>query len=97
MPTIYKGVVIQDICCLDVIQVLGSDSLIGQADWIDSNMTTHNLFHNVFRVANPCQFNGHTAGDTITFIMTAPQVQNCACCMVFAYVPAKACSIQEVH
>lgn len=94
-PKTYRGVVIQDVCCLDVIQTLDPDTL-GQSTWIDSNTTPLTVRHHVFKVADPCQFQGHNAGDTITFKVIAQEAQNCACCMLFAYTPGTAYPIEEI-
>lgn len=84
--TIYKGVVLHNICCLDVIQTIDADYL-GQASWIDSNNTAYPIYTHVFKVSNPCQFGNHAEGDTIRFKVIPQEVQTCACCMVFIFTP----------
>lgn len=93
--TIYKGVVLHNICCLDVIRTIGADSL-GQ-DWVDSNQTSLPLYHHVFKVSNPCQFGVHAPGDTINFKIVPQETQTCACCMIFIYTPSVAYPVQVVN
>ena len=92
---IYKGMVLHSICCLDVIQTLGSDTL-GQNTWIDSNAVPVAVYHHVFKVSNPCQFTGGM-GDTISFRVIQQQVQNCACCLIAIYTPATSFPVQVVN
>ena len=93
--TTYRGVILHSVCCSDVIMSIGSDS-IGQDSWIDSNVSSLPVYHHVFKVANPCQFGGQT-GDTISFRIITSEVQNCACCMLFAYTPQTSYPIQVVN
>jgi hypothetical protein len=92
----YKGVVLHNICCLDVIQTLGSDYL-GQDTWIDSNNTSFPVYQHVFTVSNPCQFGGHSTGDTIQFKVVNQEAQTCACCMIYIMTPAARYPIQVVN
>jgi len=93
---IYKGVVLHNICCQDVIQTLGAN-LLGQDTWVDSNSGVPTTYHHVFKVANPCQFGGHAAGDTVQFRIIEQQPQNCACCMLFVYTPSLSYAIQVTN
>jgi hypothetical protein len=94
---IYKGVVLHNVCCLDVIETVGTDRL-GQDNWVDSNTPPPlALYHHVFKVANPCQFGTHAEGDTIQFKVIQQEPQNCACCMLFIFTPATTYPIQVVN
>lgn len=83
---VYKGVVVNDVCCNVVIRTIGP-SYLGQMGWIDSSNSAHPIYDHVFKVANPCQFPTHQIGDTITFTLTDAQVQSCACCMIYVATP----------
>lgn len=87
LPGIYRGVVIHNVCCQAVIQVLDA-GLIGQSSWVDSNKTPQVTYNNVFKVANPCQFVGPVEGDTIRFQLLSNNVaQTCACCLLYVHTP----------
>ena len=94
--TVYRGIVIHNICCLDVIQTLGP-SYLGQASWIDSGNTAYPVYTHVFKVANPCQFGNHVEGDTISFKVIYPEEQNCACCMVYIPTPGVSYPIEVTN
>ncbi len=84
---VYKGVVIHNVCCQAVIQVLDTSG-VGQSSWVDSNKTPHVTYNNVFKVANPCQFGDPKEGDTIRFQFLSHTVaQTCACCLLFLHTP----------
>lgn len=90
----HRGIVLRSICCQDVIRLIDGDTL-GQDNWIDSGQTPAVVYHDVFRVANPCQFGTHADGDTITFrVLSSAPAQTCACCMLFAYTPQTGYPIQ---
>ena len=92
----HRGVVLRSICCQDVILSLDGDTL-GQDTWIDSGQTPNVIYHNVFKVSNPCQFTAHD-GDTISFkVLSLTPVQTCACCMLFTYTPREAYPVQIVR
>lgn len=91
----HRGVVLRSVCCQDVILSLDSDTL-GQDTWTDSGQTPNIVYHNVFKVSNPCQFTARE-GDTIIFqVLSSAPAQNCACCMLFTYTPQKAYPIQVI-
>ena len=89
----YKGVIIKNLCCQAVVQTLGPNYL-GQNNWPDSNTADLHIYNHVFKVANPCQFGNHQAGDTITFKVIAQQPQNCACCMLYVATPTTSYPIE---
>lgn len=92
LGTVYRGVVLRNICCQAVVQTIGTNNL-GQS-WADSGNAAYPSYSHVFRVANPCQFGTYKEGDTISFKVIAQQVQNCACCMIFIPTPATSIPIQ---
>jgi|GEM_PF-5810436 len=90
-----KGVVIKNACCLIAIQTISGGG-IGQS-WTDDGSSGSKHYEHAFKVANACQFGNHVAGDTINFNIIGPQVQNCACCMMFTTTPDTAYSIEVVR
>lgn len=91
----YKGVVIKNACCQIAIQTIGGGG-IGQS-WTDDGSSGSTHYEHAFKVANACQFGNHVSGDTISFNIIGPQVQNCACCMMFTPTPDTAYSIEVVR
>ena len=80
--SVHKGVVMFNICGNIAIQTMSPDYL-GQDIWVSDT----SVYHHVFAVQNSCKFGNHNQGDTISFTVIAPQVQNCAQCMVYVAVP----------
>jgi hypothetical protein len=91
----YKGVVIKNACCQVAIQTI-SGSSIGQS-WTDDGSSSSKHYEHAFKVANACRFGNYLAGDTISFNIIAPQVQNCACCMMFTTAPDTAYFIEVLR
>lgn len=94
--TTYRGVIHHNICCQIVIQTIGAN-LLGQDSWVDSNKNPLEVYHHVFKVSNPCQFGGHSEGDTINFKIVGQQTQTCACCLLFLYTPVTAYPVSVVN
>ena len=92
---IYKGVVLFNICTHAAIQTIGPHYL-GQDSWA-SNTNFGPVYHHVFAVQNGCQFGNHAQGDTISFIVITPQVQNCVQCLIAVAVPDSVYAIQVLN
>lgn len=93
---VYKGIVLHNICCLDVVRVIDNDS-VGQDTWVDSNKTPLEVYHHVFKVANPCQFGNIKEGDTISFKVIPQETQTCVCCMIYIFTPSVSYPIRVLY
>jgi hypothetical protein len=94
--TIYKGVVIYNICGNIVIQATGAEA-IGENNWTDNNNAVKPVLDHVFKVANPCEFGTQSQGDTISFEIVSQRPQNCAQCLIYIETPATAYPIRIVR
>ena len=93
--TVYKGVVVKNICCQIAIQTFGIKS-IGES-WIDATTTATPVYTNSFRVTNPCDFGAHGKGDTINFKIVGSTAQTCNCCAIYTSMPTTAYSVKVVN
>jgi hypothetical protein len=92
----YRGVVLFNICTHTEIQTLGPNYL-GEDTWASGTTVGSPVYHHVLAVQNGCQFGDHKQGDTISFIVVAPQVQNCFHCMIAVVVPDSVYPIQVLN
>ena len=86
----FTGKVLGDICSQYTIQLVSGDMDPARyvKDW--KNEQTDSVYHNVFAVANYCDFNksGLRNGDVFQFYLLSDSTpQNCAVCLIYSPRP----------